>query len=59
MKKPLGEYGPSSAGGEQEEEEESSDEDLFGSDDEEDEEAERLKAERVAMYNAKKSKSNC
>lgn len=30
--------------------------DLFGSDDEEDEEAERLKAERVAAYAAKKSK---
>lgn len=30
--------------------------DLFGSDDEEDEEAERIKAERVAAYAAKKSK---
>jgi len=29
--------------------------DLFGSDDEEDEEAEKLKAERVAAYNAKKA----
>jgi elongation factor 1-beta len=29
--------------------------DLFGSDDEEDAEAERLKAERVAAYNAKKA----
>ena len=30
--------------------------DLFGSDEEEDEEAERVKAERVAAYAAKKSK---
>ena len=29
--------------------------DLFGSDDEDDEEAERIKAERVAAYNARKS----
>ena len=29
--------------------------DLFGSDDEEDAEAERIKAERVAAYNAKKA----
>ena len=38
------------------EEEEDEDVDLFGSDDEEeDAEAERLKAERVAAYNAKKA----
>jgi len=54
VKKPLNEYGPTSTGAK---EEEDSDVDLFGSD-EEDEEAEKLKAERVAMYNAKKSKSN-
>ena len=41
---------------ESDEEEEDSDEDLFGSDDEDDEEAERVKAERVAAYNARKSK---
>ena len=39
-----------------EQEEEDDDEvDLFGSDDEEDAEAERIKAERVAAYNAKKA----
>ncbi|KAF5329754.1 hypothetical protein D9619_009110 [Psilocybe cf. subviscida] len=32
--------------------------DLFGSDDEEDAEAERIKAERVAAYNAKKAAAN-
>jgi elongation factor 1-beta len=37
------------------EEEEDDDVDLFGSDDEEDEEAERIKAERIAAYNARKS----
>merc|ERR1711892_1588125 len=38
------------------EEEEDSDVDLFGSDDEEeDAEAERIKAERIAAYNARKS----
>jgi len=36
-------------------EEEDDDVDLFGSDDEEDEEAERIKAERIAAYNARKS----
>jgi hypothetical protein len=36
-------------------EEEEEDIDLFGDDDEEDAEAERLKAERVAAYNAKKA----
>ncbi|KAI0363236.1 elongation factor 1 beta/delta chain [Pilatotrama ljubarskyi] len=36
-------------------EEDDDDVDLFGSDDEEDAEAERIKAERVAAYNAKKS----
>merc|ERR1712203_1124081 len=35
--------------------EEDDDVDLFGSDDEEDEEAERIKAERIAAYNARKS----
>jgi len=39
----------------QEEEESDDDVDLFGSDDEDDEEAERIKAERVAAYNARKS----
>ncbi|PWN49634.1 hypothetical protein IE53DRAFT_388123 [Violaceomyces palustris] len=37
------------------EEEDDDDVDLFGSDDEVDEEAERIKAERVAAYNAKKA----
>merc|ERR1712003_48477 len=37
------------------EEEEDDDVDLFGSDDEEDAEAERIKAERIAAYNARKS----
>ncbi|KZT22998.1 hypothetical protein NEOLEDRAFT_1070186 [Neolentinus lepideus HHB14362 ss-1] len=36
-------------------EEEDDEVDLFGSDDEDDEEAERVKAERVAAYNAKKA----
>ena len=36
-------------------EEEDDEVDLFGSDDEEDAEAERVKAERVAAYNAKKA----
>ena len=36
-------------------EEDDEDIDLFGSDDEEDAEAERIKAERVAAYNAKKA----
>ncbi|KTW29510.1 translation elongation factor 1 subunit beta [Pneumocystis jirovecii RU7] len=40
---------------EKEEEEEEEDIDLFGSSDEEDEEAERMKAERVKMYNEKKA----
>ncbi|KAF9484158.1 hypothetical protein BDN70DRAFT_872857 [Pholiota conissans] len=43
--------GASAAAAEEEEEEI----DLFGSDDEEDAEAERIKAERVAAYNAKKA----
>lgn len=38
-------------------EEDDDDLDLFGSDDEEDEENEKLKAERVAAYNAKKAAS--
>merc|ERR1711908_236753 len=37
------------------EEEDDDDVDLFGSDEEEDEEAERIKAERIAAYNARKS----
>merc|ERR1711970_315621 len=36
-------------------EEDDDDVDLFGSDDEEDAEAERIKAERIAAYNARKS----
>ena len=40
---------------EKKEEEDDDDVDLFGSDDEEDAEAERIKAERVAAYNAKKA----
>lgn len=38
-----------------EEEEEEEEIDLFGSDEEEDAEAEKIKAERVAAYNAKKA----
>ena len=40
------------------EEEEDSDVDLFGSDDEDNEEAEKIKAERVAAYNERKSKKS-
>merc|ERR1712066_591111 len=36
-------------------EEDDDDVDLFGSDDEDDEEAEKIKAERIAAYNARKS----
>ena len=44
-----------SCAGAEDAEEEEDEIDLFGSDDEVDEEAERVKAERVAAYNAKKA----
>jgi len=49
------EFASLGAGAAAAEEEEDDDVDLFGSDDEEDEEAERIKAERIAAYNARKS----
>jgi len=62
VKKALGQYGPAgvedttSAGGDADAAADDDDDlDLFGSD-EEDEEAERIKEERLAAYNAKKSK---
>ena len=58
MKKPLDEYGPAGiASAATEEKNDDDDFDLFGSDEEEDEEAERIKAERLAQYAAKKAKS--
>ncbi|BGP18251.1 hypothetical protein JCM10213_007881 [Rhodosporidiobolus nylandii] len=57
--KPHTAYGPSTSAGAEAPaaaaEEEDDDIDLFGSDDEDDAEAEKLKAERVAAYNAKKA----
>lgn len=52
-KKAASEYGPSGAAAKAESKVEEID--LFGSDEEEDEEAERLKAQRLAEYNAKKA----
>jgi len=51
-------YGPAAAGGSKPAAAEGDDDDfeLFGSDDEPDEEAERVKSERLAAYEAKKSK---
>ena len=52
----TGEVTPTPAPAEKKEEEAGDDDiDLFGSDEEEDAEAEKLKAERVAAYNAKKA----
>ncbi|KAF7651552.1 hypothetical protein LDENG_00109310 [Lucifuga dentata] len=64
VKKPLGQYGPvgvadttSSSSPAAAKDDEDDDIDLFGSDDEEDsEEAAKLKEQRLAEYNAKKSK---
>ena len=63
-KKAVSEYGPgaskaapAAAAKPAAKEEDDDDLDLFGSDDEEDEENEKLKAERVAAYNAKKAAS--
>ncbi|KAF7711259.1 elongation factor 1-beta [Silurus meridionalis] len=62
VKKPLGQYGPAGVedktGGAApaKEAEDDDDIDLFGSDEEEDEETTRIKEERLAAYNAKKSK---
>merc|ERR1712174_146122 len=49
------EFASLGAGAAAAEEEEDDDFDLFGSDEEEDAEAERIKAERIAAYNARKS----
>lgn len=59
-KKALSEYGPAAAAkpAKETKKEDDDDIDLFGSDEEDDEENERLKAERVAAYNAKKAASN-
>lgn len=51
----TGEAAPASAPAKKEEGAGDDDIDLFGSDEEEDAEAEKLKAERVAAYNAKKA----
>ena len=57
-KKALSAYGPVTAAKKPEPVEDDDDDiDLFGSDDEEDEENEKLKAARVAEYNAKKAAS--
>ncbi|KAK2147619.1 hypothetical protein LSH36_544g05039 [Paralvinella palmiformis] len=60
IKKSVSEYGPAAtqaavANGGEDEDDDDDDIDLFGSD-EEDEEAERIKQERLAAYEAKKSK---
>merc|ERR1712156_700600 len=57
-KKPVNAYGPSGDAPvpAAKKDDDDDDFDLFGSDDEEDEEAEKLKAERLAAYAAKKSK---
>merc|ERR1712038_282272 len=57
-KKAVTAYGPSgvAAAPAAKKSDDDDDMDLFGSDDEEDEEAERIKAERLAAYAAKKSK---
>jgi elongation factor 1-beta len=52
QKKPADSYLPKKQAAEEDD-----DIDLFGSDEEEDAEAERIKAERVAAYNAKKAAS--
>ncbi|KAG8432740.1 hypothetical protein GDO86_017108 [Hymenochirus boettgeri] len=60
VKKPLGKYGPvniEDTTGSKEAEEEDDDIDLFGSDDEEEsEEAKKIRDERLAQYESKKSK---
>ncbi|XP_062302893.1 elongation factor 1-beta [Osmerus eperlanus] len=58
VKRPLAQYGPSGVEDQTaaEAKDDDDDLDLFGSDEEEDEEAIRMKEERVAAYNAKKSK---
>lgn len=50
-----GETAPAAAAAPAAKEEDDDEVDLFGSDEEEDAEAERVKAERVAAYNAKKA----
>ncbi|XP_051996625.1 elongation factor 1-beta-like [Xyrauchen texanus] len=61
VKKPLGQYGPAgvedtTAAAPAVADEDDDDIDLFGSDEEEDEETKKIKEERLAAYNAKKSK---
>ncbi|PCH43192.1 hypothetical protein WOLCODRAFT_25778 [Wolfiporia cocos MD-104 SS10] len=48
-------FGSAAAAAAEEKEDDDDEVDLFGSDDDEDAEAERIKAERVAAYNAKKA----
>ena len=55
-KKSVNEYGPAATQAGAAEDDDDDDIDLFGSD-EEDEEAEKIKQERLAAYEAKKSKS--
>merc|ERR1712002_616669 len=59
VKQPLESYGPSASNGNAapaDDDEDDDDDDLFGSDDEEESaEQERIKAERVAAYNARKA----
>ena len=50
---------PAKPAAKEEEEDDDDDLDLFGSDEEEDAENEKLKAQRVAEYNAKKAASKC
>ncbi len=60
-KKSLGEYGPAGVSAQAAGGDDDDDFDLFGSDDEEEvaAAAEKLKEERIAAYQAKKSKSKC
>ena len=56
-KKALDSYGGSAAAAQKADDDD--DIDLFGSDDEADEDAEKLKAERIAAYTARKANSRC
>merc|ERR1712002_134863 len=51
----LDKYGPSSAPAANDDEDDDDSDDLFGSDESDDEEQERIKAERIAAYNERKS----
>lgn len=55
---PVGESAPAPAAAAAKDDDDDDDIDLFGDDEEDDAEAERIKAERVAAYAAKKSNSN-